>query len=191
MKETIKEILEESIKIKQKVIETLIPDIEESANIMINCLKSGNKILVCGNGGSAADAQHIAGELVGRFQKERPGLPCIALTTDTSIITAWTNDYEFNSLFARQVEALGKPGDVLIGISTSGNSQNIIQSFEKAKEMNIKCVSLLGKDGGKIKDINYIKKIIVPGEITARIQESHMVIYHIWCQLIEEGIFHD
>ena len=189
MKEIIKEILEESIKTKQKVIKTLIPNIEKTANLMINCLKSGHKILVCGNGGSAADAQHFTAELVGRFQKERKGLACIALTTDTSIITAWTNDYGYDTLFARQIESLGKEGDLLIGISTSGNSENIIQAFEIAKKMNISCVGLLGKDGGKMKDIEYIKKVIVPGDNTARIQESHMAIYHIWCELIENALF--
>ena len=189
MKEQIKQIFEDSIKVKQDVIANLIPDIEETTNMMIDCFKRGNKLLICGNGGSAADAQHIAGELVGRFEKERKGLPCIALTTDTSIITAWTNDYNFESLFARQVEALGKEGDILLGISTSGNSKNVIAAFEKARGMNIKCIGLLGRDGGKIKDISYVKSVIVPAKITARIQESHLIIYHIWCQFIEEEVF--
>jgi len=189
MQKIIKNIFKDSIATKKQTMENLCPEIEKTVKIIINCLKSGNKILVCGNGGSAADAQHIAAELVGRFEKERKGLSCIALTTDTSIITAWTNDYNYDSLFARQVEALGKQGDVLIGISTSGNSKNVIKAFEKAKNMNITCIGLLGKGGGKIKELTYVKNIIVNGNSTARIQESHMVIYHIWCKLIEDVLF--
>lgn len=189
MKEYIKKTFKESIELKKAVIETIIPDIEEAAETMISCLKNGSKILVCGNGGSAADAQHIAGELVGRFEKERKGLPCVALTTDTSVITAWANDYDYESLFARQVEALGKEGDVLLGISTSGNSGNIIKAFEKANEKGIKCIGLLGKSGGKIKELDYVHNVIVPGKVTARIQESHLTIYHIWCKLIEDALF--
>jgi D-sedoheptulose 7-phosphate isomerase len=189
MQEKIKQLFEDSIKVKEKVIETIVPDIEESAKIMIDCLKKGNKILICGNGGSAADAQHIAGELVCRFKKERPGLPCIALTTDTSIITAWLNDYTGSSVFARQVNALGNKGDILLGISTSANSPNIIKAYEEAKEKGIICLGLLGNKGGKIKDLGYVKSVIVPSSDTPRIQESHLVIYHIWCRLIEDMMF--
>jgi D-sedoheptulose 7-phosphate isomerase len=189
MQEKIKQLFEDSIKVKEKIIETIVPDIEESAKIMIDCLKKGNKILICGNGGSAADAQHIAGELVCRFKKERPGLPCIALTTDTSIITAWLNDYTGSSVFARQVNALGNKGDILLGISTSANSPNIIKAYEEAKEKGIICLGLLGNKGGKIKDLGYVKSVIVPSSDTPRIQESHLVIYHIWCRLIEDMMF--
>ena len=157
---------------------------------MAKKLIEGNKILICGNGGSAADAQHIAAELVGRFNKNRPGLCAIALTSDTSLITAVSNDYNFDDVFARQVEALGKEGDILLGISTSGNSKNVIKAFQKAGELKLIRVALLGKDGGQIFKNNLADYyIIVPLQKTRYIQEAHIIVYHEICEIIENKLF--
>jgi len=154
------------------------------------CLERGNKILICGNGGSAADSQHFAAELVGRFKLERKGLPAIALTTDTSILTAIGNDYGFDQIFERQVEALGKEGDILVGISTSGNSENVIRAVKKAKEIGIYTIGLLGKSGGKLKDLVDLS-LVVPSNNTPRIQECHVLIYHIVCEEVEKRLLND
>jgi D-sedoheptulose 7-phosphate isomerase len=140
-----------------------------------------------GNGGSAADCQHLAAEFVGRFKLERKGYPAIALTTDTSILTAVGNDYSFDSIFSRQIEALGKEGDLVVGISTSGNSKNIIRGVEKAKELGLYTVGLLGKDGGALKDLVDLP-LVVPIDNTARIQECHILIGHIVCEIVEERL---
>jgi D-sedoheptulose 7-phosphate isomerase len=153
----------------------------------ITTLKNKNKILIIGNGGSAADSQHFAAELVGRYKKERRGLPAIALTTDTSIITAIGNDYSYNDIFSRQIEALANKGDLVIAISTSGNSANIIKAVETAKENGCFTVGLLGKDGGRLKD-NVDLPVIIPVENTARVQECHILIVHMICEIIEEEI---
>lgn len=164
--------------------------IKDSAIMLANCLKNGNKILLCGNGGSAADCQHFAAEMVIRFRAtvDRPSLPAIALTCDTSILTAGGNDIGFDNIFARQVYGLGNSDDILIGISTSGNSTNVINAIKVAKEKGMKIIGLLGKDGGSI-----IKmcdaSVIVNHKTTARIQESHILIEHIWCDLIERQLF--
>jgi len=147
-------------------------------------LKKGRKILICGNGGSAADAQHIAAELTGRYKIERKGLPAIALTTDTSALTAIGNDYGYEHVFSRQVEALARKGDLLIGISTSGNSRNVIYALQKAKEIGCRTIGFSGKGGGKMNDVCDLN-IIVPSDDTARIQEMHIMIGHILCQLID------
>lgn len=188
--EFIQKTIKESIKTKQEFLNNIqnIQDIQEAVNAIVQAFKNGNKLLICGNGGSAADAQHISGELVNRFMMDRKGLPAIALTTDTSVITAWGNDKNFNEIFERQTEALGKPGDILIGISTSGNSENIIKAFNKAKELNIKTISLTGKDRGKIKELSNLN-INVSNQSTPRIQEVHLVIYHIICELVEAEMF--
>ena len=179
--------IRESIAVKEKLL-NLKDEIIDICDVLVDCLQHGNKILIAGNGGSAADAQHMAAELVGRFKLERKGLPCIALTTDTSIITAWTNDYDFNTLFERQLEALGTKGDVFIGISTSGNSQNIIKAVEISHKLGITTVLFLGKDGGMLKNMgNY--KIIIPSHDTPRIQESHITLIHIICDYIEQKLF--
>jgi len=184
----IKSIIEESIRVKESVLNELVDNINDIANIIIGCYNKGGKLLVCGNGGSAADAQHFAGELVGKFLKERKALPCIALSTNTSIITAWSNDFEYDSVFSRQVEALGNKRDILIGISTSGNSKNIIDAMKKAKEMDIYTISLLGNKGGLIKDFAD-SNIIVSSSNTPRVQEAHILIIHILCELIEKRLF--
>lgn len=164
-----------------------IDELNEAADCVVKALKNGNKILIAGNGGSAADAQHFAAELVGRFLKERRGLPAIALTTDTSILTCVGNDYAFNQIFSRQVDALAKEGDVFIGISTSGNSDNVIEAVKLAEEKKVTTIGFLGKDGGKLKDI-CDKSLIVPCDTTARVQEAHELSYHIICEIVDEKL---
>lgn len=178
-------IFEESVRVKQETLKLNGQNIVSVAQAVIETFRCGGKLLFCGNGGSAADSQHIAAEFIGRFQKERRSLPAIALTTDSSILTALGNDYSYDIVFARQVEGLGKPGDLLFGISTSGNSRNVIEAVKRAKAMGIKTVSLTGGTGGelaKLTDIN----LNVPSKITARIQESHLCIEHAICDLVEE-----
>ncbi|KAF1682953.1 MULTISPECIES: D-sedoheptulose 7-phosphate isomerase [unclassified Veillonella] len=148
-------------------------------------LAAGNKVLFCGNGGSAADAQHLAAELIGRFQKERRSLASIALTTDTSILTAVANDYGYDEVFARQVEGLGRAGDVLIGISTSGNSANVVKAALKARDTGMHTIAFTGEGGGKLQDICDIT-LAIPSKVTARIQEMHILVGHIICELVEE-----
>ena len=169
----------------QKVIDLLSGDIEAACEMIASVIKNGNKVLLAGNGGSAADAQHIAAELTGRFVKERRALPGIALTVDTSALTAIANDYGYDVVFSRQIEALAQPGDLFIGISTSGNSQGILNAFDAAKKMGCKTLGLSGRDGGKMTgrcDLN----IVVPSQITARIQEMHILIGHILCKAVDD-----
>jgi len=182
----IKRRIEESIEAKKNFLSET-QNIEHATTAIIRCLKSGCKVLVFGNGGSAADAQHITGELVGKFRIKRKALPVIALTTDTSIITAWANDFSdgFLDIFSRQVEALAKQGDVLIGISTSGNSENIIRAFKKGREIKTVNISFTGNNGGKIKELTDIN-INSSSKETPRIQECHEVAYHIICELVEK-----
>jgi len=165
-------------------LEALIPTISAVADELRACLKRGGKILLMGNGGSAADAQHIAAEIVGRYKKERPGLPSIALTTDTSIITSIGNDYGFEFIFSRQVEALCSPLDVVIGITTSGNSANVVRGIEKAKQIGAKTVGLTGGSGGKLASLCDFN-LIMPSSDTPRIQEAHILIGHSLCDLLE------
>ena len=168
----------------QLVKDHLHGKISDASELILQALKKGNKLLLCGNGGSAADAQHIAAEFTGRFVKERKGLPAIALTTDTSALTAIGNDYGYSKIFSRQLEALGNKGDILIAISTSGNSDNIIQAIEKAKELGLLVIGLSGNYGGKMNescDIN----VVIPMKITARIQEMHILAGHIICGYID------
>ncbi len=184
LEELVEEIFIESAKLKKEFVFEYAEDIVNLGILMAKRLEMGYKILICGNGGSAADSQHFAAEIVGRFEKNRKAFPAIALTTDTSALTAIGNDYGFDEVFARQVEALGQKGDILIGISTSGNSKNIIKAVEKAKEMNLFTVGFLGKDGGKLKDI-VDKAFIVKHDNTARIQEVHLTLEHTLCKIIE------
>ena len=165
-------------------LEKLENEIKLFAEKSIRTLKNGNKVLLMGNGGSAADSQHIAAEFVGRFKKERKGLPAIALTTDTSILTSVGNDYSFDEIFVRQIEALAHPSDLVVGISTSGNSENVIKGILKAKEIGCYTVGLLGKDGGKLKDLVDLS-IVVPSNNTPRIQECHILIGHIVCEIVD------
>lgn len=169
------------------VISQLIPNIEEASKMMIKTLQNGNKILLCGNGGSASDAQHIAAELTGRYKSERKGLPGIALTTDTSALTAISNDYGYDKVFSRQTEALANDGDLLIGISTSGNSQNVIEALKVAKEMGCKTLGLSGRDGGKMNEVCDLN-IVIPSDNTPRIQEMHILIGHTLCQAVDDSL---
>jgi D-sedoheptulose 7-phosphate isomerase len=169
----------------QKVIDTLSGDIESACEMIISTINKGHKVLIAGNGGSAADAQHIAAELSGRFVKDRKALPGIALTTDTSAITSIANDYGYDHVFSRQVQALAQPGDLFIGISTSGNSQGILNAFDAARELNCKTLGLSGRDGGKMNGLCDLN-IIIPSQITARIQEMHILIGHILCKAVDD-----
>lgn len=183
-------MIKEQIMMHQQVVESLInqciPSIEKIADICNDAIKSGHKILLCGNGGSAADSQHIAAEFVGRFVKERISLPAIALTTDTSILTAVGNDYGYDEVFRRQVEGLGNSGDVLIGISTSGNSKNVLAAFEEAKKKGISTIAFTGMKTSRSEDIADVT-LKVPSLVTARIQECHILVGHIVCQYIDEN----
>ena len=181
----IKKCLSEHIETAKKM-QNLLPLINDAADICIKALKSGDKILLCGNGGSAADAQHIAAELSGRFKKERNALAGIALTTDTSALTAIGNDYGFEYVFSRQLEAIGSKGDVLIAISTSGNSKNVINAIKSAKKIGINVVTLSGKDGGEMKNLGDVN-IVIPSNDTPRIQEMHIMTGHMICALIDDA----
>lgn len=186
----IKSTIRENIELKEKLITEKIADIELCGNKLADALAKGGKILFCGNGGSAADSQHIAAELVVRLRGDvnRKALRAISLTVDSSILTAGSNDFGFKNVFARQVEAYGDKGDVLVGISTSGSSANVLKAAQKAKELGLTTIGLLGKDGGDI--LNSCDfSVVVPSEKTARIQETHILIGHIWCEMIEEKLF--
>ncbi len=178
-----------SIDVKRQILEdpVLIGQIADAGKRMADALRSGGKILACGNGGSASDAMHIAGEIVGRFQKERRAYAAVALNADSAVMTAVANDYGFDEVFARQVEGLMTAHDVLLGLSTSGNSTNVIKAFEKAKEIGGTTILLSGKTGGKLRAMADVA-IIVPSDVTAHIQEAHVCIYHILCGLIEEAL---
>lgn len=169
------------------VLKNMAGLIEKTGNLLANCIAGNAKILICGNGGSAADAQHFAAELIGRFERDREAWPAVSLTTDTSILTAVGNDYGFNDVFARQVQALGRPGDCLIGISTSGNSENVLRAFQTARNLDVRTVALLGRDGGKIRSWAD-QAVVVPLDNTARIQETHIFILHFWARCIENHV---
>ncbi len=187
MKDIIKNILEESIAVKKKFVRGHTGQLIKAATLMADCISSGNKIMLFGNGGSAADAQHIAAEFINRFEIERRPLPAIALTTDTSVITSIGNDYHFDDIFSKQVRALGNKGDVCIGISTSGNSKNVIKAIDISKEAGIHTIGLSGP-GGQLKEIADITLCVDSGN-TARIQESHSMAGHILCLLTDRILF--
>lgn len=186
----IQDELKASSEIKLKIFEQCTDKIIKAVDLIIQSLNGGKKILLCGNGGSAADAQHIATEFVVRMNPEikRPGIPAIALTTDSSMLTAGANDFGYDQVFARAVEALGVPGDVLIGISTSGKSESVNQAFRMAKSKSLSTIALLGKDGGTARDLVNIA-IVVPSDDTQRIQEGHITVGHIICGLVEREIY--
>ena len=192
MKNYIKNQVKLSFETKQAIYENekLLNDIEKVSRLCVELYKNNKKTILAGNGGSAADAQHIAAEMVGRYGFDRPSLPSLALTTDTSALTAIGNDFGYDKVFSRQLEGMGQDGDLFIGISTSGNSENIINAFNSAKDKNIITVALTGKDGGEMAKIADIS-LIVPSESTPRIQESHILIGHIICDIIEKEIFGD
>lgn len=184
MKKAIEDIFQESIQVKKATLDKNKDKIVAAVKIVTKSLKKSHKVVFFGNGGSAADSQHIAAEFIGRFQKERKALPAIALTTDTSILTALGNDYGFDIIFARQIEGLAQKGDVAFGISTSGNSKNVIEGIKKAKRMGLTTISLTGGLGGKLAKLTDVS-IVVPSKKTARIQESHLCIAHTICELVE------
>lgn len=183
----------ESLDVKRAAMEKISPEISRGADIMITSLREGCKILSCGNGGSAGDAQHFSSELLNRFEMERPALPAVALTTDSSTLTSIANDYAYQDVFSKQVQALGQPGDVLLAISTSGNSSNVLRAMDTAHERGMSIVSLTGRDGGVMapalesRDV----EIRVPADRTARIQEVHLLIIHCLCDLIDIELFGD
>ena len=181
------DFLYSSADLKRTVADTLSGDILEAANRIKVCLKKGGKLILMGNGGSAGDSQHIAAELIGRFKKERKAIPAIALTVDTSSLTALGNDYGFETIFERQLEALAQKNDAVMGISTSGNSENVVRALKKAYALGAETIGLLGNNGGKIKEIANLS-IVIPSNDTARIQEVHITIGHIICELIEEDL---
>ena len=185
---TIKQQLLESAEVKRLVAENLTDKIAQAAQMIIDSYRNDGKLILFGNGGSAADAQHLAGEMVGRFLKERAALPAIALNTNTSILTALGNDYDFDVIFARQLEAWAKKGDVVIGISTSGNSKNVLKGIERAKSLNARTIGLTGRGGGELAKIVHLA-LIVPSDETPRIQETHITIGHILCSIVEQTLF--
>jgi D-sedoheptulose 7-phosphate isomerase len=188
MKKNIESCIKEGIRALEGVLEDQVGNIENAATAIIESLKAGKKLLVFGNGGSASDSQHMAAELVGRFKMERKALPAIALTANTSILTAIANDYGYDAVFSRQVEALGAQGDVALGISTSGNSKNVIEALKRARSIGMKTIALSGGDGGSMKSQADIS-ILVAAKDTPRVQESHILIVHIICALVEDRMF--
>ena len=188
MKKEIKAQLQAHAEVIAALERDLCPSLESAVSLLAQALRDGRKLLVFGNGGSAADAQHFAAEIVGRFKLERRALPAIALSTDTSIITAVGNDYGYDRIFSRQVEAHANAGDVLVGISTSGNSPNVQFALETGKSLGCHTIALLGKDGGSIKDVVELP-LVVPSNDTPRIQEGHITMIHILCDLVERALF--
>ncbi|MBL3589139.1 MAG: phosphoheptose isomerase [gamma proteobacterium endosymbiont of Lamellibrachia anaximandri] len=190
LNDRIKQIFEQSIQTKIEAMPLLVDPIAGAAELIVAQLLEGSKILSCGNGGSAGDAQHFSSEMLNRFERERPGLPAIALTTDTSTITSIANDYSYERVFARQIEALGQPGDLLLAISTSGNSNNVSAAIDAAHEREMAVIALTGKEGGEA------AKLLVPGDVeirvpsgsTARIQEVHLLVIHCLCDLVDQQL---
>jgi D-sedoheptulose 7-phosphate isomerase len=183
----------DSAQLKLAAVDVLTPPIARAAALMTDCLLAKGKILACGNGGSAADAQHFAAEMVGRFERERPELPAISLATDTSILTAIANDYDFAQVFARQVRALGDAGDILLAISTSGNSGNVVAAVEAAHERGMRIVALTGRGGGRVGELVTVDDVhlCVPHTVTARIQEVHLLTIHCLCDAIDASLLGD
>ncbi len=190
MSEQIKQLIADSVSVKQQLLgdDALIAQLDTVSNIIVEAFRNGKKVLFCGNGGSAADAQHLSAELSGRFYLDREALPAEALHVNTSYLTAIANDYSFDVAYARLLKGLGHHGDIVIGLSTSGNSANIVETFKAAKEKGIITIGFTGKTGGKLKELSdYLFN--VPSTVTPRIQESHILLGHIICQLVEERYF--
>jgi D-sedoheptulose 7-phosphate isomerase len=186
----IEQAFAESIKTKQDALAVIAGPMSDAALLMTSALVSGNKILTCGNGGSAADAQHFSSELINRYERERQPLPAIALTTDSSTLTSIANDYDYDLIFSKQIRALGQTNDILFAITTSGSSANLIQAIHAAHEREVKVVALTGRDGGEVGALMHTNdiEIRVPGPSTARIQEVHLVVLHCLCQLIDQQL---
>ena len=185
--ELIRSVAAESLQVKKDFFARSAPDVARAAGIIIESMRTGGKLLICGNGGSAADSQHMAAELAFRMGRERGALPAIALTTDTSLLTAISNDSSFDRVFARQIEAFGRAGDVLLLITTSGNSSNIVAAAQEARRVGIAIIGLLGGDGGRVAAL-VDQALIVPHRVTPRVQEVHLVVEHLICQLIEDEL---
>ena len=191
MQSRIRQLFLDSIETKRQSIDVLTPQIERASQVMVSSLLNERKILSCGNGGSAGDAQHFSSELLNRFERERPSLPAIALTTDSSTITSIANDYSYGEVFSKQIRALGQPGDILLAISTSGNSNNVINAILAAHDRDMYVIALTGREGGAISSLllpNDVE-ICVPAHSTARIQEVHLLIIHCLCDLIDSQLF--
>jgi D-sedoheptulose 7-phosphate isomerase len=188
MTDAIRATIQAAIDVYAEMLDALVEPTAQAAQVMIDALREGRTIYVCGDGGSAAQAQHIAGELVGRFLVDRPGLPCVALTTDTSILTAVANDYSFEQVFERQVEALVGEGDVLWALSTSGTSANVLRAATLARRRGAKVVGMTGRGGGKLRELSDVC-LAVPAEGSPPVQEGHLVLIHILCGLIEQAMF--
>ena len=186
MKESIQQFLDESAQLITSIAKTPPLEIEQTSRAIITACQKGGKVLIFGNGGSAADSQHFAAELIGRFKKERQGLPAIALTTDSSILTALSNDYSFDCIFSRQIEALGQKGDVAIGISTSGKAKNVIAALKTARAKGLKTIALTGATGTNLKELTDIT-LLVASDNTPHIQEAHILVIHIICKIVEEA----
>ncbi|APQ11622.1 DnaA initiator-associating protein DiaA [Pseudomonas oryzihabitans] len=187
----IQKLFRDSIETKRQAMEVLIPHIDLASQVMVAALLNEGKILTCGNGGSAGDAQHFSSELLNRFERERPSLPALALTTDTSTLTSIANDYSYNEVFSKQIRALGQPGDILLAISTSGNSANVIQAIQAAHDREMTVVALTGRDGGGMASLLLPEdvEIRVPSKVTARIQEVHLLVIHCLCDQIDQQLF--
>ncbi|MEH6389057.1 MULTISPECIES: phosphoheptose isomerase [Pseudomonas] len=191
MQHRIRQLFTDSIETKTRAMEALGPSIEQASQVMVNSLLNEGKLLSCGNGGSAGDAQHFSSELLNRFERERPSLPAIALTTDSSTVTSIANDYSYEEIFSKQIRALGQPGDVLLAISTSGNSGNVLQAIQAAHDRDMLVVALTGRDGGAMASLLLPEdvEIRVPARSTARIQEVHLLAIHCLCDLIDRQLF--
>ncbi len=185
MNEQIIKDIQDAIGVKQALIKTHVPLIEKAVRLVFDCLRNDHKVIFFGNGGSASDSQHLAAEFVGRYEKERRALAAVALTTDTSILTAVGNDYGFERIFERQLEALGRKGDVVFGISTSGNSKNVLLGIAKAKSLGLTTIGFSGRSGGELKRLVDVS-LVIPSDKTSRIQESHIMIGHIICERVDE-----
>jgi phosphoheptose isomerase len=188
--ERIQALFNQSIQTKIDSLPLLVDPISEAASLIVHRLLEGNKVLSCGNGGSAGDAQHFSSEMLNRYERERPGLPAIALTTDSSTVTSIANDYDYSLVFSRQVEALGQPNDLLLAISTSGNSSNVNYAVQAAHEREMSVVTLSGRDGGELGKLLTAGdvEIRVPSDVTARIQETHLLIIHCLCDLVDQHL---
>jgi len=189
--ERVKQLFKASLETKQRALEVLPDAITAAALLIVKSLLAEGKILCCGNGGSAGDSQHFSSELLNRFERERPSLPAIALTTDTSTLTSIANDYSYNEVFSKQVRALGRSGDILLAISTSGNSRNVLEAIKAAHQRSMSVVALTGRDGGAMRELlqNGDLEICVPSAVTARIQEVHLLVIHCLCDLIDCQLF--
>lgn len=188
LRERVLEVAREAIEIKRRFFEGELEGIIEAARLLVGTLRGGGKVLIFGNGGSAAQAQHIAAELINRFRKDRRGLPALALTTDTSVLTSVANDYDFSLVFARQIEALGEAGDLAWGMTTSGRSPNVVKALQVAKQMGLRTLAFSGGDGGQVKEVAELC-LVVPSEETPRIQEVHITLAHLLCELVEDELF--